>query len=129
MEKENRNCINCGAPIESEIDKCPYCGTSYFDICNLVLDGHTPIALRFKTNVKGKEAILTALVVGTGNCSLTTSYDHCDVYSGGAYMEFSPTIMSTELNLEFRAIPNHNKQLFIMKMCDNVCSSEKMKGE
>ena len=115
-----RNCINCGAPIELEIDKCPYCGTSYFDICNLVLDGQTPIALRFKTEVKGREAILTALVVGTGNCSLTTSCDHTDVYGGGAYMGSYLTSMSTNLNLEFRAIPNHNKQLLTMEVRDNA---------
>ena len=29
--KEFRNCPNCGAPLEAEVNKCPYCGTSYFD--------------------------------------------------------------------------------------------------
>ena len=81
-----RNCINCGAPMELETDKCPYCGTGYFDICNLVLDGHTPIALRFKTKFNGKEVIVTALAVGTGNCSLTTSYDQVDAYDNFTYI-------------------------------------------
>lgn len=26
------NCPNCGAPFEIETHKCPYCGTSYFDM-------------------------------------------------------------------------------------------------
>ena len=24
-----QNCINCGAPIDTEHTKCPYCGTPY----------------------------------------------------------------------------------------------------
>lgn len=23
------NCVNCGAPIDRKLDKCPYCGTPY----------------------------------------------------------------------------------------------------
>ena len=23
------NCVNCGAPIDRQLDKCPYCGTPY----------------------------------------------------------------------------------------------------
>lgn len=25
----NTNCVNCGAPIDRKLNKCPYCGTSY----------------------------------------------------------------------------------------------------
>jgi endogenous inhibitor of DNA gyrase (YacG/DUF329 family) len=25
----NTNCINCGAPINRKLNKCPYCGTPY----------------------------------------------------------------------------------------------------
>ena len=117
---QERNCINCGAPIELKVDKCPYCGTSYFDICNLILDGCTPIALRFKTNIQGKDAVLTALVVGTGNVSLNSSYDHADVYGGGAYMGSYLTSMQTDINLEFRVIPNSKKQLITIEMQDKV---------
>ena len=24
------NCVNCGAPIDRKLDKCPYCGTPYY---------------------------------------------------------------------------------------------------
>ena len=44
---EGRNCPNCGAPLEAETNKCPYCGTSYLDICGLKLDGKTPIVLKY----------------------------------------------------------------------------------
>jgi hypothetical protein len=42
----NRNCINCGAPIEIETVKCPYCGTSYFDFTDIDLGA--PVILRLK---------------------------------------------------------------------------------
>jgi hypothetical protein len=44
----NRNCINCGAPIEAETTKCPYCGTSYFDFADIKLGA--PVILRLKHN-------------------------------------------------------------------------------
>ena len=36
---QGRNCPNCGAALESNICKCPYCGTSYFDISAIDIDG------------------------------------------------------------------------------------------
>lgn len=38
----NKNCINCGAPFNIELNKCPYCGTSYFDMSCLDLDSGKP---------------------------------------------------------------------------------------
>jgi len=29
---EKRNCPNCGAPYDVQLNKCPYCDTSYFDL-------------------------------------------------------------------------------------------------
>lgn len=46
-KRKFKNCINCGAPLEQDKNKCPYCGTSYLDICGLKLDGTTPIVLTF----------------------------------------------------------------------------------
>lgn len=41
---KTHNCENCGAPIDMETDKCPYCGTSYFDFSNIEIDA--PIVLK-----------------------------------------------------------------------------------
>lgn len=46
----NRNCINCGAPTDSESSKCAYCGTSYFDFTDIDLG--SPVILRIKDNDK-----------------------------------------------------------------------------
>ena len=42
------NCVNCGAAKDSEEMKCPFCGTLYFDMTALDLDGRTPVACVFK---------------------------------------------------------------------------------
>ena len=37
---ESRNCPNCGAPNDPHLNKCPYCGTSYFDLTAIdIADG------------------------------------------------------------------------------------------
>lgn len=45
---ENRNCPNCGAPYDIELNKCPYCGTSYFDLNCLQISGE-PFYLKIRT--------------------------------------------------------------------------------
>ena len=44
----NTNCVNCGAPIDSDAEKYPYCGTSYFDLTAIDFTRHEPIALRLR---------------------------------------------------------------------------------
>ena len=53
----DRNCINCGAPFDVELNKCPYCGTSYFDMSCLDLDSGKPFALKIKTKKMEKIAL------------------------------------------------------------------------
>lgn len=39
------NCINCGAAKDIDEIKCPFCGTTYFDMTAIDLDEGTPVAL------------------------------------------------------------------------------------
>lgn len=45
-----KNCINCGATIEYNRTKCPYCDTSYFDFTNIDFDNKKPVVLKLKIN-------------------------------------------------------------------------------
>lgn len=45
-----RNCPNCAAPYDVELNKCPYCGTSYFDLAAVQLMGE-PVFLKIKLNI------------------------------------------------------------------------------
>ena len=43
----SRNCPNCGAPLDDNYCKCPYCGTLYYDLT--VLDDEVPCYIKFRT--------------------------------------------------------------------------------
>lgn len=43
----SRNCPNCGAPLDDNYCKCPYCGTLYYDLT--VLDDEVPCYVKFRT--------------------------------------------------------------------------------
>ena len=45
---KTRNCENCGAPIDMETDKCPYCGTSYFDFSNIEINASAILKLKYQ---------------------------------------------------------------------------------
>lgn len=45
----NRNCPNCGAPVEG--NKCLYCGTPFVDITGIDLNGVTAVAFRYGDSV------------------------------------------------------------------------------
>lgn len=57
------NCPNCGAVLEYDKHKCPYCGTSYFDMSCIDFEEGTPFYLKFKANVCGLPIYITQLVV------------------------------------------------------------------
>lgn len=57
------NCPNCGAVIDYEQHKCPYCGTSYFDMSCIDLESGEPIYLKIKTKLGDYTAHITQLVI------------------------------------------------------------------
>ena len=44
----DRNCPNCAAPYDVNLNKCPYCGTNYFDISCIDIDSFEPFYLKLK---------------------------------------------------------------------------------
>ena len=48
---KSRNCVNCGAPIENDTVKCPYCGTSYFDFTDINISSPVVLRIRRDNNV------------------------------------------------------------------------------
>lgn len=53
-----RNCPNCAAPYDVELNKCPYCGTSYFDLAAVQLMGE-PVFLKIKLMVGRRPVVQT----------------------------------------------------------------------
>ena len=57
-----RNCPNCAAPYDIELNKCPYCGTSYYDLSALDLTAQEPFYLKIKVDINGSTYYITQLV-------------------------------------------------------------------
>lgn len=112
------NCPNCGSPINPEVHKCPYCGTSYFDMSSIDLTNHEPFYLKMKIDMNGKSAYITQLVrPSIGSMEFTTDTDYITGRNGETISAFSSGRHVTT-NISFEAIPDYNKTLF------NVCMEE-----
>lgn len=61
-----RNCINCSAPIDLDATKCPYCGTSYYDLS--VIPFNKKFALKINIGTEEQPEIVSAMAFAT-NCS------------------------------------------------------------
>lgn len=57
---EVRNCNNCGATIELDKIKCPYCGTAYYDLSCMPL--HIPFYLKINVGTDVKPDIIETKV-------------------------------------------------------------------
>lgn len=69
---KNRNCPNCGAPIDIEQHKCAYCGTSYYDLSYLPFN--EPFFLKLNVGAADNPRIITTKAIMT-NVDLTQSID------------------------------------------------------
>lgn len=76
-----RNCPNCAAPYDIQLNKCPYCGTSYFDLSSLDLTNKEPFYLKIKASIEGKDCYITQLV--RPNCEMEIVVERNDIYATG----------------------------------------------
>ena len=104
--KRKTNCPNCAAPLEIGQVKCPYCGTTYYDLSAIDFDSYEPIFLTIKKN----GYLITQKVVPKYG-SITVEADSVCARggcSGAKLMQFS-TGQTVTTSIEFDAIPIDNK--------------------
>ena len=100
-----RNCPNCAAPYDVELNKCPYCGTSYYDLSALDLTAREPFYLKIKVEINGKECYITQLVKPRMDMSMDFSIDDVDCYGGiGNRLVTYTRSRSLTTNLSFEAV-------------------------
>ena len=95
---KNRNCPNCGGEIEYDKSKCPYCGTSYFDISCFTVDDE-PFFLKIKVGDKTYTA-----KVFMKNATITHPNDNVYTAWGNGYMAF-PSYSIVDLDLSLTSVP------------------------
>ena len=71
----SKNCPNCAAPYDVGLNKCPYCGTSYFDLSAIDICNEEPFYLKIKSG----NVTYTSKVVVKEDASITISEDAVDV--------------------------------------------------
>ena len=76
----NRNCPNCAAPYNIELNKCPYCGTSYYDLSALDFTTREPFYLKIKTEMNGMTCYITQLVCPRVDLSIDFSSETVETY-------------------------------------------------
>lgn len=104
---KNKNCPNCGAPYSTEVDKCPYCGTSYFDLSCIDFDASEPIYLK----IKYKNMIITQCVKPVLN-SIEVSSESTYINGGlGRKLTFLPNNREIRTQISFVGIPDKNNNL------------------
>lgn len=109
---KTRNCPNCAAPYDVDLSKCPYCGTSYFDMSGLDIDAGEPFYLKINDN----GTVLTQLVRLT-NASITQENDSISAYGGvsnSKLIRFT-TEVSIKTKLEFEAVPQEKNVMMTLR--------------
>ena len=99
-----RNCPNCGAPYNSELNTCPYCGTSYFDMSCINIEEREPFYLKLKIN----GMTVTQKVIVNPDVSIELTSDSVDyINSMGTVLNRVITQKGAITNLSFTAIVDY----------------------
>ena len=106
----NRNCPNCGAPYDVDLNKCPYCGTSYYDMSALDFSTNEPFYLKIKTTINGQSCYITQLVRPSSELSMeicAETVDFTDVlgHTLGSYC--SSRTLTTNISFQAVMSPSH----------------------
>ena len=97
----SKNCPNCAAPYDVSLNKCPYCGTSYFDMSCIDINSLEPFYIKLKMG----DMIVTSKVVVKEDVSITISKDIADVVNGwGDVVGRVVTGQSVDIDIGFKSV-------------------------
>ena len=101
------NCPNCGAVVESDIRKCPYCGIQYLDISHINFNEKNPIVLKLKIVDGDDPTYITQCVLP--RVDLDVSRDYKEIANSDSYL-LAKLITGTHIhtNLSFDSIPMYD---------------------
>ena len=91
----NRNCPNCGAPYDINLNKCPYCKTSYFDLTAIDIYNREPFYLKLKAG----SMVFTSKVMVKPDALITISQDRVDCINNMVTI-LSKTVKSKSVDID-----------------------------
>lgn len=114
-----RNCPNCAAPYDASLSKCPYCGTSYFDLSAIDLTGGEPIYLKMKVKLGDKDYVITSLVKPSCDIAITSEYNSSYAYGGlGDRLISFKNTQTLKTYLNFESVPDKKNNLMTLKVIE-----------
>ena len=97
----SKNCPNCAAPYDVSLNKCPYCGTSYFDLSAIDINNTEPFYLKIKSG----NVTYTSKVVVKEDVSITISEDAVDIFDKyGDRVGRVVTGKSVDIDIGFKSV-------------------------
>lgn len=112
-----RNCPNCGAPYKTELNTCPYCGTSYFDMSAVDINEGKPFYLKIKMN----GMVLTSKVVAEPDITLNFQENTCS-FTGKFGKKIGEIVVNRymDIDMRFRSIHDPDDVLCTMEVEDDM---------
>ena len=109
------NCVNCGAAIDVDADKCPFCSTSYFDLTAIDFTSRSPVALRMRVPFGEKNKATVSMLAIPELGSINQTANAVDIYGGAGHKLASMVSgYDVDVGLSFHAV-SRNNTLFTIK--------------
>jgi len=95
------NCVNCGSAKDIGQIVCPFCGTAYFDMADVDLDGRTPCILRLKMPGTNNLFLMKAIPYMANITFKPETIDISSFSDVGTYPRYIVSRVDREVTLEF----------------------------
>lgn len=104
---KQRNCPNCGAPYKVELNTCPYCGTSYFDMSAIDISENKPFYLKLKIC----DVVFTSKVRVDPDVQIEVKEDsYCACNSIGETVYTIAGTRKLDIDMHFTSVHDFNKK-------------------
>jgi hypothetical protein len=111
---KGKNCPNCGAPYDITETKCPYCGTSYFDMASIDMSTREPFYLKIRV---GQYDIIQKVRPDLGEFLSQEETVDCYLGSCNGGQKAASFVVSNHFstNLSFTAVADYDGSLAKIK--------------
>ena len=106
-----KNCPNCGAPYDVELNTCPYCKTSYFDMSCIDMEDRKPFYLKLKIN----GMVFISKVITDPSTSTTFKQEDKTISDMSGNIILRETIDKyIDIDMRFHSVPDYKNNKTIL---------------
>lgn len=109
------NCINCGAAIDTNEIKCPFCGTTYLDLTAIDFSSDDPVVCNF-VRPHEKDKIMLSMIARPHLEEISRTENKVNVYGfGGIRLSEFTSSVDMNIGISFKPIAKPNGGLYSLK--------------